>query len=203
MASHFLPKSARHLLRWAALLLAFGPLWAFAQMNTSQDSSPGGSSWMPYNRYWGFNLGAPDYDKDCTPGFTCDDPDVGGKIYVGGQFNKWLGIEAGYVNFGAMDRNGGETKAQGINASLVGSLPLAEAFRVFGKVGTTYGWTKASGTVGPTGNDDGFGLSFGAGLGYEFNKTTEMIVEWDKHDFNFEGGDADVVMYSVGLKFRF
>jgi OmpA-OmpF porin, OOP family len=199
----------------AALFL---PLAAMAQTggSTTSDSYNSGyrssaydtsrnRSWLPYteNGYWGFNLGAPKYDKSCASGFECDDPSVGGKLYLGGQFNQWLGMEVGYAHFGKMDRSGGETESQGINLSLVGTLPLSEAFKAFGKVGTTYGWTDISADTGRTGSDNGFGLSYGAGLGYDINPKTQVVVEWDRHDFNYVGGDAGVDMYSVGMKFRF
>lgn len=202
----------------AALAL---PLAAMAQTETTGSSSTSSTTnsgyqqsayetprdrwWQLYaeSGYWGFNLGAPKYDKSCADGFKCDDPSVGGKIYVGGKFNHWLGMELGYANFGKMDRSGGQTKSQGVNLSLVGTLPLSETFKAFGKVGTTYGWTDIDADVGRTGDDKGFGLSYGAGLGYDISPTTQVVVEWDRHDFNYVGGDAAVDMYSVGMKFRF
>jgi OmpA-OmpF porin, OOP family len=168
-----------------------------------RDDASGRPWWQMQNNYWGFNLGAPRYDRSCAPGFACEDPDVGGKIYIGSHFNRWLGAEVGYVNFGKGDSNGGNVEAQGANLSLVGTLPLGDAFRVFGKVGTTYSWTKVDGTVGPTGKDDGFGLSYGAGLGFDLNPRTQMVFEWDRHELNYVNGESDVDMYSVGLKFRF
>jgi hypothetical protein len=206
------------LLRRPALIAfaALVPLSAFSQTSSNYDSARSADnsynrnadssrSWLPYTHggYWGFNLGTPDYEKNCASGFTCDDPSVGGKIYTGGQINKWLGAELGYINFGKLERNGGDTKAQGINLSLVGTIPVGEVFSVFGKVGTTYGWTKTDAAVGATGNENGFGLSYGAGLGFNLNPRTQLVAEWDKHEFKFADRRADADLYSVGLKFRF
>lgn len=171
----------------------------------SDSSNMNDKSYLPFTHsgYWGINLGASDYEQHCTPGFACNNPDIGGKIYVGGKFNKWLGAEVGYVNVGKLERNGGDTSAQGINLSLVGTLPLNKAFSAFAKVGTTYGWTKTEGNVGATGKKDDFGLSYGAGVGYNVTETMQVVAEWDRHNFEFADEDAKVDMYSVGLKMRF
>jgi OOP family OmpA-OmpF porin len=191
------------------------PLSAMAQTTSGESYSNRGyqssasasneKSWLPFTSsgYWGFNLGTPDYEKNCQPGFSCSDPDVGGKIYTGGQFNKWLGMELGYVNFGELERNGGDTKAHGVNLSVVGTVPMGTVVSAFAKVGTTYGWTKTEGVIGRTGKADDFGLSYGAGLGFNLSAQTQLLVEWDRHNLKFADRDSDVDMYSVGLKFRF
>ncbi|MDE2598438.1 MAG: porin family protein [Rhodocyclaceae bacterium] len=193
----------RHLIKYLSLTAMLAPLAGFAQ--TAPNNQAQGKSWLPYtyNGYWGVNLGAPDYEKHCAAGFGCNDPDVGGKIYIGGQFNQWLGAEIGYINVGKFDRNGGDTTAQGVNISLVGTVPVNNVFSVFGKVGTTYGWTKTEGAIAPTGKKDDFGLSYGAGLGFNLSPQTQLLVEWDRHNFKFVDDRADVDMYSVGLKVRF
>lgn len=213
MTQSFFLKQARRATWCAAVLL---PLGAMAQSDTSKGAANTtyqrsaynnkyNKSWLPYteNGYWGFNLGAPDYEKNCTAGFSCKDPNVGGKIYVGGQFNRWLGLELGYVNVGELRRNGGDTSAQGLNLSLVGSVPFNDVFSAFAKVGTTYGWTRTKGDVGETGKKDDFGLSYGAGLGFKLSQQTQLLVEWDRHDFKFADQRAEVDMYSVGLRFNF
>lgn len=216
MNRDFCLKQAR---RAGCIVAALLPLGALAQTGASGNMSGASSdpyqrsayrdssdkSWLPYtqNGYWGFNLGVPDYEKNCTAGFSCKDPDVGGKIYIGGQFNRWLGLEVGYVNVGELKRNGGDTSAQGVNLSLVGSVPINDVFSAFAKVGTTYGWTKTRGDVGDTGKKDDFGLSYGAGLGFNLTPRTQLLVEWDRHDFKFVDQRAEVDLYSVGLRFRF
>ena len=57
--------------------------------------------------------------------------------------NYW-GVEVGYLDLGRIAREGGKTRAQGLNLSLVGKAPLASSFGVFGRLGTTYGRTETS-----------------------------------------------------------
>lgn len=187
-----------------------------------RSASQGGSTWgntldggsdyslLPYTRrgYVGLNLGQSDYGAlSCgAGGFSCDDKDVGGMLYTGGMFNDWLGLELGYLNMGRVDRAGGRTEAQGLNVSLVGRLPLQQ-FNVFAKGGTTYGRTKVSAdalSLVPTGNETGWGVSYGAGVGLELTPAASVVLEWARHDFHVAGnGKQEIDLTSLGVKYRF
>lgn len=163
-------------------------------------------SWMPYmsGGYVGINLGSPRFDdKNCAGGFSCDDPDLGGKIYTGGMFNRNFGLELAYVDMDALERNGGESEAHGFDLSIVGSLPLNNTWNAFARLGTTYGRTKTSGAVGSTGEESGWEPSYGFGVGVNINPRTEVLLEWDRHRFEFVDREADVDLVSLGLKYRF
>lgn len=158
--------------------------------------------------YFGLSLGKSSYDINggSAPGLTFDDSDTAGKIYTGGYFNRNLGLEFGYLNMGKAERIGGSTKAHGFNLSLVGRAPLNEQFDVFGKVGTTYGRTETSGTSGlgvQTGKDDGFGLSYGAGVRWSFSPQWAAVMEWERHRFHFADGKSDVDMATIGVQYRY
>jgi len=157
--------------------------------------------------YVGLSGGQSNYDlRSGTGGFAFDDSDTAWKLYSGGYFNQNFGVELGYINMGKAERIGGSTKAQGLNLSLVGRAPLNEQFDVFGKVGTTYGRTRTGGNSGfgvTTGKDDGFGLSYGAGLRWAFNPQWAAVLEWERHRFHFADGNSDVDMTSVGVQYRF
>lgn len=186
------------------------PASSFAQSTSDTvDSGRSGSrSWIPYTSYGyiGLNLGRSDYRTPCVGAFACDKPNLAGKIYTGGMFSQILGMELGYINTGDADRNGGTLKAQGVNLSLVANLPVASAFNVFAKGGTTYGWTEQ--TAAPStgvinGKANGFGLSYGAGLGYDITRDIQLVAEWDRNRFKFVSGRDDVDMYSAGVRFKF
>ncbi|GKT15027.1 outer membrane beta-barrel protein [Acidovorax sp. SUPP2522] len=188
------------------LALAFGAVTAHAQ---TANRASNRDSFIPSTQqgYVGLSGGQSKYDlRSGTGGFAFDDNDTAWKIYTGGYFNQNFGIEFGYLNFGNATRVGGETKAQGLNLSLVGHLPLSEQFDVFGKVGTTYGRTKTSGNPGfgvTTGDDNGFGLSYGAGVRWAFNPQWAAVVEWERHRLNFADGKSDVDMTTVGVQYRY
>jgi OmpA-OmpF porin, OOP family len=183
---------------FAALALAAG---AAAQ---AQSSSPV----MPWTQqgYIGLNIGKPDYRNRCGFGPTCEDPNFGWHLYTGGMFNQWFGMEVGYIDMGRADRAGGTTRARGLNLSLVARAPIGPV-SVFAKAGGTYGRTRVTADVlsgVSTGKDSGTGVSVGAGVGYDFNPNTSVVLEYARHDFHFAGiGREPVEMTSVGVVYRF
>ncbi len=185
-----------------AAITAVAALPAVAQTTTSSSMMPSMS-----RGYMGLNIGKSDFRAGCGTGaFACDDSDTAGSIYFGSMFRDNLGAELGYVNMGRVSRGGGDTKAHGLNLSLVGKAPLSPAFSLLGKVGTTYGRTQTTSAAGSgvaAGSDNGFGLSYGIGASYDFTPNMAATVNWDSHDFRFAGGRDPVRMTSVGLQYKF
>ena len=192
-------------IKWSVLPACAAVLAAAPALAQTRSSSP---SWVPYtsNGYVGLNVGKSDYKLPCTSGFSCDNPESF-HIYTGGSMNEWLGAEVGYLYMGKADRQGGTTRGHGINLSLVGTVPVGQAFKVFGKVGTTYGRTTVSASSAanePVGDEDGFGLSFGAGVQYDITQQWAVVGQWDRHHMKFAGRDRENVdAASVGVKFKF
>lgn len=159
--------------------------------------------------YVGLNVGQSDYRTGCgTALFGCDDRATSAQVYAGSMFRQNLGVELGYLHMGNASRGGGTTKAQGLNLSLVGRLPLgATPFSAVGKVGTTYGRTDTSAVLGSgltSGRENGFGLSYGLGLNWDFRPNMSAVVAWDSHDFKFASSGRDAVRStSLGLKYRY
>ncbi|MEW6097955.1 MAG: outer membrane beta-barrel protein [Pseudomonadota bacterium] len=194
---------------WRTLALAACTAAAFgAHAQQGSGMRAGGTSWIPYttNGYFGVNVGQSDYGGPCTPGFDCDRRDWAGKIYVGGMFSPYFGVEVGYAYLGESDRHGGSLRAQGLNLSLVGNVPVGQAVDVFGKVGTTYGWTDSSAAFGTgvrTGSENEFGLSYGAGVAFNITRNWAAVLEWDRTRYRFADGRENVDMYSAGVRYRF
>lgn len=181
----------------AALTAAAG---AQAQSNYAL-YSPGAS-------YVGLNVGSSNYSLGNGFGpFGSDDSDTVYNIYTGTFFTPNLGFEVGYTNFGKIDRAGGNTKAEGINLSLVGRAPITQSFNIFGKLGTTYGRTDVSafpGTGITSGKENGFGVSYGIGAEYSFNPQLSAVLQYDEHKLKFAGSGRDRVnATTVGLRYRF
>jgi len=193
-----------------ALMLA-GSIAAQAQMTGSgtrgtTENAP--KSWIPYTSYGyvGANIGRNYYDGDaCAFSFSCEDRSTGFKVYTGGKFSRYFGVELGYVNLGEADRNGGSISAQGANLGLIGSIPLGDRFNIFGKVGGLYSWTKVESPVPTvaTGRKDGLGLSYGAGLQFDINKVVAIRADWDRYRLKFVNDRDDSDLYSIGVVFKF
>ena len=182
---------------------------ASVAQSTSADPSTR-SSWAPYTQdgYMGLDIGRSSFRNNCgVGGFGCDRTDRTGRLYLGGYFNPHFGAEIGYADLGDMQRAGGNTRARGINLSLVARAPLTERFGVYGKLGTMYGRTRVSaapgsGVVG--GSDSGWGPTYALGLSWHLSQNWSTVLEWNRQRFDFAGNnDSWVRSTSVGLRYHF
>lgn len=178
-----------------------------APRSTARDD---GYSMLPFTRrgYVGINLGRANYHGHCGADVLgCDDPKISGKVYTGGMFNDYLGIELGYLHMGKAERTAARGDAQGINLSLVGRVPLGTAFSAFAKGGATYGRTHVSSEQPfklPGSSESGWGGSYGAGLGFELSRQSALVLEWERHRFHFAGDSKqDVDATTLGYMHRF
>jgi OOP family OmpA-OmpF porin len=177
-------------------------LWGWDEPASSRPQS-----WIPGTSYGyvGAGIGQSSYDINCTPGLACDDSDTGFKVFTGGKFSRYLGVEGAYVNLGKANANGGGSKAQGIELSLVGTLPIGDMFSVDAKVGGIYGWTDSSTTVPGVGSGDRHGLngSYGAGVQLDVARNWAVRGDWDHYRFDYADRNDDVQLYSLNVLYKF
>ena len=78
---------------------------------------------------------------------------------------------------------------------------------MYGKVGASYGRSDTAMLAGLGPNalgETGYGLSWGAGLSYDFTPRVSAVLEWDNHDLRFGGASREPVRAtSLGLQFRY
>jgi opacity protein-like surface antigen len=193
---------------FSAAIIAVAALTAVAGAQAQSNTGTNYSLYAPGAGYVGLNLGSSNYSLGNGFGpFASDDNDTVYNVYTGTFFNPNFGLELGYTNFGKIDRAGGTTKAQGINLSVVGRMPISPSFNLLGKLGTTYGRTDVSANPGSgvaTGKENSFGVSYGLGAEYVFNPQLSAVLQYDEHRLKFAGGDRDRVnATTVGLRYRF
>lgn len=170
-------------------------------------------------------LGVLGYSNPSDP--DKDDSDVGWKILGGYQFNKYLGVEASYVDFGkakfddasALSTLGlplvGNFKfeAKGGSLAATGTWPFARRFGVFGKLGALYWDAELDGTVSASGvtssreeDDNGVSVMFGGGGKFDVTERLSLRVEWERYDSvgdEDNTGETDIDLISGGLIYRF
>jgi OOP family OmpA-OmpF porin len=186
----------------AAAVLGLGALMA-----VSQASAQG--------FYIGGSVGESDADEgnaipDLITSGPFDGKDSGMKFFGGYQFNQNLAVELAYVDlgkatysgtFGGSLVTGGSVKTSGLNASVVGILPLNPSFSLFAKAGLFAWESKAKDVTGGapfSGKDDGGDLSFGFGGAYNLTKNFSLRAEWEQ----FEAVDK-ISLLSVGVAYKF
>lgn len=124
------------------------------------------------------------------------------QAYLGANFTDWFGIEAGYVDFGEIDDEGGFLDANGVTAALSFHIPVHESVSLSLRGGQMW-WDSTGSAVAPLdefefdadGEDPfyGVGAHFGSGEGVGVN------VRYDRYEL----GEADIDVPSVNLEFGF
>ena len=152
--------------------------------------------------------------------------DVGWKIFGGYQFNPYLALEGGYVNFGKYDpqitglagttsfKIKGQVDSDAMFFDVVGHLPVNESFSVFGKVGLAFTWTdaSASGYVGnlfsasAKADENEVVPKLGVGVRYNITKQIGVRAEYEYY-YNVgeedTTGESSIRMGSVGMTYHF
>lgn len=154
------------------------------------------------------------------------------KGYVGYQFNKRFGVEAGYVDLNDVRANtrvaGGDPNVYTVLdhdawfAALVARQPLFGSLSGLMKLGVS-AWSaemrvKDTYTVsdpgtGPSlpgsnvltrGGEKGYGLHYGVGLAYGLTDNIEARFEWERYEMDaVQDVGGDVDLYSFGMGARF
>ena len=153
-------------------------------------------------------------------GQQTDERGTAWKAFGGYQFNRYIGVEAGYFNLGSLDFTTtttpagqllGRTKVQGLNLDLIGYLPLTDKLSAMGRVGGQYARTRGdytgSGAVGSFSNTPSErrgDIKAGLGLQYAFSPSFLMRGEVERYRIgDAMGGRDHVNTYTVSLVFPF
>lgn len=145
-----------------------------------------------------------------------DEKDTAWKFFGGYQFNRYLGVEGGYVDLGKASvsgTSGGIPAAATLDskvwqAAAVGSLPLGQQFALTGKLGVARADTDVGGNIGamPIGTTDhNTAPTYGLGMRYDINSKIGVRAEWER--FRLGGGSfagkSDADLFSVNALYRF
>jgi OmpA-OmpF porin, OOP family len=149
---------------------------------------------------------------------TKDETDVSYKLFLGYQFNKYLAVEGGYFNLGefsfatttvpAATLRGSLKNHVGTNLDMLGILPLAERFSLYGRLGIQRSKTTDlfSGTAvsNPTPSKDRTDYKLGLGAEFGFTKNVRARGEWERYRVS-DGfsGRTDVDVFSASLLYKF
>ena len=189
----------------------------------------------PADRGWyaGIGLGQSKIDFGGTPvpvfgatssTLTVDDTDSSFKAFGGYRFNRYLALEAGYVDFGSFSATRRVTapgsgtvnsniKTSGVHFDVMGIIPAGDRFEFFGKLGfirtatkTDLSTTGSVVLIGPAHVTD-YNVSprIGVGAYVRFTRTLGLRIEYEQQDIDFQlySESASVGMASASLVFRF
>jgi OOP family OmpA-OmpF porin len=167
--------------------------------------------------YLGVSGGRSDLGERITSGLitsgTVDYKSVGGKVFVGYQFNEYFGLDVAYVDLGKARYIGdffgtpvtnGKVEITGVNYSLVGTLPVSPTWAIFVKAGMFASDTKASDTTGGapfsqtvSNSSDSVGL----GVSYNITKNISARAEWERFKIDINNAAARLLSFGYVIKF--
>jgi OOP family OmpA-OmpF porin len=166
--------------------------------------------------YVGAGIGQSKAKDGCTgvggSGITCEDTDTAFKIFGGYKVNQNFSAEFGYSNLGEVKASGfGNSVAISSTVwelSAIGSIPVAEGFSIFGRLGGYHGETEISGLA--SGSETTTDLTYGIGLQYDINKNFGLRGEWQRYSkikarnqANGATGESDVDVLGISFVYRF
>ncbi len=157
------------------------------------------------NWYGGVNFGQSKYRG--VDEASANTRTEGWKAYGGYQFNKYIGVEGGYVNLNDMTGRTGttvinmDTDAWTLGAVL--SYPVTPKISVMGKLGAAYMLTDVNVKTGTAltvrSGDDGYEPNYGVGVRYALLDNVDVRAEWER----FDRKDYDIDLMSAGLVMKF
>lgn len=173
-----------------------------------------GSSWAG-DPYIGAGGGASHMNLDCGSNETCDSSDSGFKAYAGYLFNKHVGVEAVYLDFGEWTaRPPGATtytfSNTGYGLAAVGVLNFGQHFVGFGRAGllSNKAETKLS-TSTRVDSKTSVGALFGIGVAWKPLDGLWIRAEIDLTGVKFNNSrtpytdTAGVQLFTAGISYQF
>jgi OOP family OmpA-OmpF porin len=155
-----------------------------------------------------------------TTAVSHDERESAYKVFLGYQFNRYVGMELGYFHLGQFGFGAttipagsltGSFRTQGANVDLVGTLPFTEKFSGLARVGGQFARTlthmDTTGAVRVANNvpsDRETNVKVGLGLQYAFSPSFMMRGEVERYRISDAvGNHPQVATYSVSLVFPF
>ena len=132
-----------------------------------------------------------------------DDDRSSWKAFAGVWLTDYIGIEGQYMAIGEFEQNGVEFDPDGVTASVLLGLPIAEHTRIYVKGGQMWWSADYEGPAGFTDETDGTSLFYGGGVSVAILDNLNVRAEYERAKFDEGEVNADVDFASVGLGFMF
>lgn len=137
-----------------------------------------------------------------------DDDGFAARGYLGYDFNKFFGLEAGYTYLPKTTYDlGGDTKNYAVDLLAKLTYPVNNAFSVFAKAGAGYLNQKTEAVDGTSTTSDRIVPAFGVGVGYQIMPNLAIDASWLRYSGGNNDASSNVVsnvdFASLGLSYKF
>lgn len=159
--------------------------------------------------YVGAGLGQAEVDDAGEYGLT-DDSDTAYRAYGGYDFNSWLALEVGYMDFGSYHGSApsiegpieAKVSLDGWTAGLRPQIMLGSDWFIQAQLGYLF-WDAdariSGGSISAEFSEDGEDPYYGIGFGRNLGKAWRLSAEWTR----YESDDADIDFLNLALNYRF
>jgi OmpA-OmpF porin, OOP family len=155
---------------------------------------------------------------------TLEDSDTSLALFAGYHFNRYIAIEAGYLDLGTAEyrstaavrtftppasmavRTNVDVESTGFTIAGLGSLPLGEMFELHARLGLFFAQTDLSVTVGDarssattSSNLDSIGGFFGIGAGLNLGEHWSLSLDYTRYDNVGDENEDDDVTTEAGF----
>jgi OOP family OmpA-OmpF porin len=166
---------------------------------------------MADDGYFGASIGRAE-QKLSAPGIEQSADSASGKVFAGYQFNRTLGAELGFVQFGKASFSGSGTVVSShpssLYAAITGTLPLNDDLAVYGQLGVARSHARLDisqdwGTGSVSANHTG--AMAGVGVGYSLNANVLLFSEYEQFGKVLNEGAfcLRVQQLTFGARFKF
>ncbi|CAA6827536.1 MAG: Unknown protein [uncultured Thiotrichaceae bacterium] len=122
--------------------------------------------------YVGGSIGSMTADGFCN---SCDDSDMGWKLFGGYDYSDVVAVEVGYNSLGKVKSTTQSSEVTGFSAAGVGKFKINDQIGVFGKAGI-FKWDAENTNEDRNATD----LMLGAGANYQYNDNIKLRAEWER-----------------------
>ncbi|HEX4911812.1 MAG TPA: outer membrane beta-barrel protein [Permianibacter sp.] len=188
-------KSARLARGWAGVALAAVGVWVASPVDAAESGAYVGAA----------------YGVSRVDGADFDDDDQAIKVFLGGRFNPYFGLEVAVNDYGDSRDGAFSSELLGNTLAAVGFLPLNDRFELFAKAGRL--WWKDKVRVGDSFRDtlDGNENFYGVGANFLVSDAMGFRLELERYEVKLSrseigvelDGTFDVDVVSLGVFLHF
>lgn len=166
---------------------------------------------MAEDGYFGASVGRAE-QKLSAPGIDQTEDPASGKLFAGYQFNRTIGAELGFVQFGKATFSGGgmdvSTRPSSLYAAVTGTMPLKHDLVLYGQLGVARSHTKLAISQGgwtDSVSANHTGPMAGFGVGYVLDADVLLFGEYEQFGKVLNEGAfcLRVQQVTFGARFKF
>lgn len=147
--------------------------------------------------YAGINVGRSNTDSNIGATVLTKTNDTSYGVLLGYQFNQNFAVEAQYTDLGNFEATPVTGKNDVFALSVVGIVPLANAFSLYAKLGYADTRSSLSNNFAPSSGKNRSDVTYGVGAEYDVTPAVGLRLGWDQYGAALTDGSGNTQNYKV------